>query len=396
VEDVNWFDSLPPADTSVPCGNGTHTLRWEAGRLVLAAHPDIEAELVLGALGGDKPACLTLSEIWSGHADDLAVLTAGPRSLADRVTVTWDQVAEQRSHSTGTGPSGGTAAGPSGGTVRATAGGPHTMQHVTHVPSGGFRVAGPGIRPGPGRPPTSGPLTSGHRTGPLADKLARRARERFEMLELMALGTALQFRLSGAVAAAWGAPERARDRAERVPELTAALSGRFAPAAADWLGIDPDAVTITPHEGPGWGRLSLTGAGGGQRLTGSLRLSWLADVWACGLAVVAGHLVVAVEQAGYPRARVRALRSPGSEPVIRGLEALLPGDGAMTGGVDGDSALPRWQNRLCVRPIPWGPRSRAGRSCRACRRHGRNSRCRDGTGPRKARQRTARRRPARQ
>jgi hypothetical protein len=138
------------------------------------------------------------------------------------------------------------------------------------------------------------------------------------VLELMALGREFQFRLSGAVAAAWAAGDRAGQRAERRPELTAALTGRFAPVAAEWLGIDPDAVTITPyeesgtpHEGPGWGTLTLTG----DRLTGALPMSWLAEVWACGLAIADGHLVVAVTEPGYPRATVLALAEPGATPI---------------------------------------------------------------------------------
>jgi hypothetical protein len=47
----------------------------------------------------------------------------------------------------------------------------------------------------------------------------------------------------------------------------------------------------------------------------SLPVSWLASVWACGLAVVDGHLVVAVEEPGWPRARVLALAEPSADPV---------------------------------------------------------------------------------
>ena len=81
---MSWFDSLPPADATAPCGTGRHTVRWQAGQLTLPAHPDAEAEMVLGALGGDKPGCVALAETWARHADDLAVLTAGPRRTADR------------------------------------------------------------------------------------------------------------------------------------------------------------------------------------------------------------------------------------------------------------------------------------------------------------------------
>jgi hypothetical protein len=51
------------------------------------------------------------------------------------------------------------------------------------------------------------------------------------------------------------------------------------------------------------------------RVRAALPFCWLAWVWACGLAVVDGHLVVAVEQPGWPHARVRALREPGTTPV---------------------------------------------------------------------------------
>ena len=93
---MSWFDSLPPAEATVPCGAGAHTVRWTAGQLTLPAHPDGEAERVLGALGGDKPECVTLTETWARHAADLAVLTTGPRCAADRVHVDRDEVAAQR------------------------------------------------------------------------------------------------------------------------------------------------------------------------------------------------------------------------------------------------------------------------------------------------------------
>lgn len=319
---MNWYLSLPPVECSVPCGDGTHTIRWEAGRLTLPAHPDAEAELVLGALGGDKPACVSLSETWDRHASDLAVLTAGPRSAADRVTVTWDQIEEQRTHWFGTRP------GPGGfGMFLArppARGAPPPAAPLRGAPPRGMPAPGapaplPGagtgasaamrrtVRMGPGRP-----MGRPAMAGPGGEEFARRAKDRLELLELLALGPRFQFRLSGAVAAAWAAEWRAGERAERRPELTAALTGRFAPAAAEWLGIDPDAVTITPHEGPGWGTLSVTGRGNGRRLRGALPVSWLADVWACGLALVDGHLVVEVTEPGYPRARVLALPEPGA------------------------------------------------------------------------------------
>jgi hypothetical protein len=301
VDIMNWYDSLPAADTQVPCGSGSHTVRWEAGQLALPSHPDAEAELVLAALGGDKPACVAVAETWARHTADLGVLATGPRCVADQVSVSREEIEQQR-----------------------TGLAPVLSSGVSGVRSGAVsRLA---TRPGLGSG-LAAALGSG-----MAETL-RRQQHRLELLELLALGAALQFRLSGAVCAAWAGPDRAGERASRRPELAAALTGRFAPAAEEWLGIDPDAVTVTPHEGPGWGSAVLTGLGEARRLRAALPVGWLADVWACGLAVVAGHLVVAVEAPGHPRARVLALRAPGSEAVTIEVRATA----------SGSADLPTWE-----------------------------------------------------
>ena len=62
-----WFTSLPPCETLVPCGQGRHSVRWEAGELRLPSHADPEAELVLAALGGDKARCVEIAEIGRAH-----------------------------------------------------------------------------------------------------------------------------------------------------------------------------------------------------------------------------------------------------------------------------------------------------------------------------------------
>jgi hypothetical protein len=307
---MSWFDSLPAAEATVPCGAGTHTVRWEAGRLTLPAHPDAEAELVLGALGGDKPACLTLTETWSRHAADLAVLTAGPRCAADRVSVDWAEVAELRARL------------PAGlaqmtSVLRRTATATPLIRHS------GPQASTPSVRAG------RSALWAGRPAGPGMEEMLRRQLQQIELLELLALGPEFQFRLAGTVTAAWAEQDRAQDRASRRPELSGVLTGRFALAAQDWLGIDPDAVTVTPHEGQGWGTLEVTGTGRDRRLRASLPLGWLADVWACGLALVDGHLVVAVETPGYPRAGVLALSAPDTEPVVLAARAT----GEVAGGL---------------------------------------------------------------
>ena len=300
---MNWYDSLPAADTQLPCGSGSHIVRWEAGQLTLPSHPDAEAELVLAALGGDKPACVAVAETWARHTADLGVLATGPRCVADQVSVSREEIEQQR---TGLPPS-------------LTQGNPVARLTATSRP-GGPRSAGIGSA-----------IASALAPG-MAETL-RRQQQRLELLELLALGAPLQFRLSGAVCAAWAAQDQADERASHRPELAAALTGRFAPAAEDWLGIDPDAVTVTPHEGPGWGTMELAGQGEARRVRAALPVSWLADVWACGLAVVAGHLVVAVEEPGHPHARVLALPTPDAAPVALEVHATA----------SGDADLPTWE-----------------------------------------------------
>ena len=87
-----WFTALPPCEALVPCGQGRHTVRWEAGEFRLPGHADPEAELVLAALGGEKARCVEIAEAWGRHVADLTVLGIGPRSPADEIVVSWDDV----------------------------------------------------------------------------------------------------------------------------------------------------------------------------------------------------------------------------------------------------------------------------------------------------------------
>lgn len=292
----------------MPCGPGEHILRWEDGQLRLPSHPDAEAELVLAALGGEKAGCVRLTEVWSRHTDDLTVLEIGPRGSADRITVGWADVptgTEQGSH------------------------------------PGWIAMSGLPVAPPP--PPIRFPIPPGH--GPQQFRQAMQAelqqarQHTADQLSLLALGTAFQLRLAGHVAAAHAERLTVANR----PALTAALQGRLAPVAADWIGIEPDQVVVSLHEyggggaagrrdGGGWGSVRLAGLGADRRLRVALPARWLASVWACGLALVAGHLVVAVTRPGWPDAQVLALPAPGAEPV------LLDVHGAGGSGGAGDTA----------------------------------------------------------
>jgi hypothetical protein len=307
-----WYGCLPSCAAQVPCGPGRHEVRWEAGALVLPEHPDAEGELVLAALGGEKAGCVELAEIWRRHGDDLSVLAIGPRGPADEIRVSWQDV-DQAAQMT-------PLAGPS---ARGT-GGP---------PLG--RLASP-----PRLPP--GLLAARLRQSREESQSARRRRT--DMLSLLALGYGFQVRLIGQVAAAYA--DRADDHPEAGargrPALVAAMAGRLAPVAEDWLGIDPDQVVVSLHSGPGWGSAELTGRGEERRLRVSLPAGWLASVWACGLALAGRHLIVAVEQAGWPDARVLGLRAPaqggavGAEPEPLDVHATL-------GAPGGPPDAPHWE-----------------------------------------------------
>jgi hypothetical protein len=289
-----WFTSLPPCETLVPCGQGRHSVHWEAGELRLASHADPGAELVLAALGGEKARCVEIAEAWQRHTADLTVLSTGPRGPADEVTVTWDDVE---------------AAG--------------------QAARGGVSVLGYGVGP-LASPPAAAMARAAIRHQQHQREAGEASQRRLDMLSLLALGTGFQIRLAGQVVAAYADRLDEPDEPGRTIRsvLTAALAGRLAPVAERWLGIDPDQVVVALHRGPGWGSVELTGRGEQRRLLVSLPAWWLARVWASGLALTGGHLVVAVERAGWPDAQVLALRAPGAEPVSLSAHALSHPSGA--------------------------------------------------------------------
>ncbi len=311
--------------TRVTCEGHRHLIRWADGRLTAASHPDAEGELVMAALGGETARCLEIVQAWGAHDDDLQVLAIGPRSAADEVRAVmpgddaeavpppWVFRSSAARYGLWSGPSR-----------------PDLFTSTVRARRRRMRARGIGITPGVigSRPMISAPLTAVRRrtaTYGSTQRLSFGRRSRWqtpaqvraearlsELRMLFALGPELQWRLSGAVAAAWSDGQPGLDRAAARPALTAALAGRLAPAAQAWLGTDPDRVEVIMHDGAGWGQLATTGAGDQPGLTAALTPDWLARVWAPGLAVVDGWLVVAVPEAQWPRARVLTLTAPGA------------------------------------------------------------------------------------
>jgi hypothetical protein len=296
-----WFDCLPECETRVPCGAGWHTLHWEAGVIRLPAHPDPEAELVLAALGGEKARCLDVAQAWERHTADLSMLSIGSHGPADQTRVSWDDVLALP--------------------------GPGTPGFLASAQAAG--VAGLASQ----SPSLAARATAGRRQKLMESDQARLRRS--DILSLLALGYGFQIRLAGQVAMSHA--ERLDDPAGRAawaarPALVAALTGRLARLGEEWLGIEPGQVVASLHTGPGWGSTELTGRGAERRLRVSLPAGWLARVWACGLALTGRHLVVAVERAGWPDARVLGVPAPGAEPVPLDVHAR-----------EGEADAPHWE-----------------------------------------------------
>jgi hypothetical protein len=170
----------------------------------------------------------------------------------------------------------------------------------------------------------------------ISNELERATARRRELFSLLALGPEFQLRLSATVAASWAdSGSRAGEHDAARPALVAALAGRLAPAAQAWLGVDPGRVDVSLHEGAGWGRLAVSGTGRERRLSAALPVGWLASVWAAGLAVTAGHLVVALTAADWPNATVLGVPEPGADPVILNVRAAEAGGWTVV-AADGD------------------------------------------------------------
>jgi hypothetical protein len=296
-----WWAALPAVETRIRCGTGEHVLRWSQGRLHAADHPDAEGELVLAALGGDQAECVTMLEAWGAHADDLDVLALGPRSPADELAVTWELVDQLRA-----------AFGRRPGSVPMRPG---------PAPGGGAGASSASGYPAPSRGTRpAARVVRGMPTRRVTPEQERAQARRAELLSLFALGRDFQPRLSAQVAWAWsgdGPPADRRGPGPARPALVAALTGRLAPAAGPWAGLDPDAVRAALHDGPGWGSTERDGPG----LRATLPLSWLARVWAPGFPVVGGHLVVDVLAGTWPRVQVLGLPAPGAEPAVLSIQA---------------------------------------------------------------------------
>lgn len=263
---MNWWDGLGPVDAAGPEGAPDHRLRWEAGALVLTAHPDPEADEAMGALGGERCPCLDVLHAWRATHDDGAILTVGSRHAGDSTVPPAPAIAELRADLQ---------------RWRATSGSlveEARLSRDTHAIDRLIAVAGP------------------------AERVATR---RLGFLLLLALERPLLHRLQASVAAQVAADESRR------PQLVAATAARVLTSAhrLGWAGGLSE-VEIGPEP-------SFTA----DRLV--LPPGWLAGVWGRGLAgAVEGHLVVEVTSVTPERTFQVVALAPGKAGVARGVVPL--------------------------------------------------------------------------
>lgn len=63
VRSRRWFDGLPPVTAKIRCGGQQHRITWRRGKLVLEDH-DLLAERSLTALGSEPPLCMRVLQAW--------------------------------------------------------------------------------------------------------------------------------------------------------------------------------------------------------------------------------------------------------------------------------------------------------------------------------------------
>jgi hypothetical protein len=255
-----------------------HRIRWADGELTPLDHADPDGERTLAALGGQPMPCIEILDAWQRHRADLDVLLLAGRGPSDHVTT----------HAVANGP-GGVA------TSFATA-------HVAPAPPSSSPAVGRpkfarGV-PMAAQPAPTGPrpgLMPGwyygglsHARGGVASYASHVAflpdgGDALGQL-LLALPGALPDRLVATVVASWAARIAADDLAVAAarPALHAALYGRALAAARWWLGGGVE-VEVEQAASP-----AVTRRADGVVVL-ALPFSWLRDVWARGLATLAGE-----------------------------------------------------------------------------------------------------------
>jgi hypothetical protein len=247
---MSWWIGIPAAQTTVGCGDQTHRLRWEAGKLLALDHDDPEAERTLAALGGQRCTCVDVLDAWARQSKNARVLTLASRGPADPL-VAQDEDA----------PGWPSAPRPAATPARARVRGWTSYAPISPVAAPGGATA---------------PET-----------------RQDELVALLALGGGLPDRLVAAVANHWATRLRRSDKTvqRNLPQLHAALFGRVRAVLVGWLGEPGIQVELELLRNGG--RASVTDEEGTLHV--ALPFTWLVDVWAKGLAISWGRFCLSAE-----------------------------------------------------------------------------------------------------
>jgi hypothetical protein len=258
-----WWSALAPVVWPLTCADQDHEVRWGDGVIAAPAHPDIERERALSALGADPAPCVQIVDAWNRHTDDLDVLMLGSRGAGDRLD-------ESRPPSFG-------PAGHQGYASYRPLSGSGVSHMAAYTSSMAVASAKGGWR-GQGMPRRY----LDHEDGPVP-----------ELPLLLSLGSGLPHRLSATVIATWA--DRIEVGDERVaaatPALDAALYGRVRATLLPWLGA---AATVQLTMQPPAAEPAIGCDSTGLRV--ALPFAWLRDVWANGLAVLLDRFCLHAQQ----------------------------------------------------------------------------------------------------
>ncbi|MBM44714.1 MAG: hypothetical protein CL458_00525 [Acidimicrobiaceae bacterium] len=97
-----WHQGVSDTLFEVECEGHRHTVVWSAGEVFLPDHPNIGAEKVLVALGGSKPRCLDVLDLWDFALSDGGFIEEwAPWHKADHQRRWWLKTALERLRSEG-------------------------------------------------------------------------------------------------------------------------------------------------------------------------------------------------------------------------------------------------------------------------------------------------------
>ena len=279
------WEGFPPAQVDLDCSGQTHWVRWEAGGLIPLNHPDA-SERTLAALARQHVPCFELMQLWERHVDDLRVLALASRGPGDPLAAPIQGPGQSMFAMT--------RSGMPSPLVRA----PGPFRQTTSSATGMSRAvlrAVPPARRSVAAAPMSPMAATAAQGGPMDEPLVR----------LLGMAGPLADRLVATVAATWVERLAAghEDGSKHLPALRAALYGRVVASVRTWLGAPRVRVHVE--------MLAEEGIPSATRDDAAIRVSvpfgWIAHVWARGLAVLLGRLVLGVEEATETRMTLLAV-----------------------------------------------------------------------------------------